>query len=196
MPLAPVIVSGQAEDPSNGRPHAIGGDHSGGPDPAHPVNGHRRSGVVDVDPSDSVAFGDFGARCSGQAQEGSVVRAAGYHRGVAAVVAGEREADRPSRRRVEHCTFHWLPVANGGRVQPQLLAESEGQGGQAVTAALVTGESRLVHQQHRPASPCRGDGCRAASRATAYHQDVYRPDRVAHPQNSFRSLDSMPRRSS
>ena len=146
MPLAPVIVSGQAKDPPNRRPHAIGGDHSGGPDPAHPVNGHRRPGVVDVDPSDSVAFGDSGARRSGQVQESRVVLAAGHHRGVAAVVAGKWEADRPSRRRVEHCVLHWLPVADGGRVQSQLLTESEGQGGQAVTTALVTGESRLVHQ--------------------------------------------------
>ena len=182
MPLATVVVGGQPEESADGRPHAVGGHHCGGPYRPQTVDVHRRSGPVlgavpgvQAEAGDRMSFEHLGARGPHQVQERRVVLPAGDDHCVSSVVSRQREADRTARRRVDHRVIHRLPAADRGGIQAELLAETQGQRGQAVAAALVPREGRLVDQQYRSAGPGRRDGRRAAGRAAAHHQHVDRP---------------------
>ena len=95
-------------------------------------------------------------------------------------VAGKGKADLAPRRRSQPRRVDRFPTRHHLRLQPEVFELAQGQGRQAVAAALVAREHCLVDDDDRPSGPGQHRRRRRAGRAGTNHDDVGN-GRNAHP---------------
>lgn len=108
-----------------------------------------------------------------QVEQGGVVLGSRHDGGVLAVTRGEgKVAGATAATGVDHGVVHDLPAGDRSGVEPQLLAEAQRQCGQAVTAALVAWEGRLVEHHDGASRTGEGGGRCSAGGTAADHRHV------------------------
>ena len=121
---------------------------------------------------EGVAVVDLDTGGAGQVDEGGVELDARSDGGEVASALGHRQLGDPAGRRTHPGRVDHGPRRHDGWVEAELLEQPEGQGGEAVAAALVPREARLVDEHHLEPGPGGGDGGGHTRRAGADDGDV------------------------
>jgi NAD(P)-dependent dehydrogenase (short-subunit alcohol dehydrogenase family) len=108
---------------------------------------------------------------SGQLDESGVERHPRGHRRVPAR-GGQRHDDLAARRRAEVGGVDVVPPVDRVRVEPERIELAQGEGGEAVTAALVPREASLVDHDDRSPRTVQRDGRSDPCGAGADDEDV------------------------
>jgi hypothetical protein len=121
---------------------------------------------------EAAAVVDLRAGCPSQREQRVVELRARHHGGVRTGTFREREADFVAGRGANPRLADREPRVGHRRRESERFEQSQRARRQAVAAALVARERRLVDERDVPAGPGEHDRRRAAGRAAADHEDV------------------------
>ena len=179
MPLPQVsgiVCSGRL---ANRTPHPVSGDHVAGVDREHVRLDPYDVAGVRVERPETVPVTNVGPGVAGQAKE-RVVELETWCHGRIATFVRKWNVDLAAGRRAQHGAVDIEPVVDTARVEPEGFELAEGERREAVSAALVSWEGRLVQNHHRTPGAAEFDRCGAAGRATADDHHVRRQEFVCH----------------
>ena len=120
----------------------------GGIDVAEPFDADNGSRLVDRHGLDGVAEPYVDAGTDGQLDEGGIELQPRRHRGIDPGAGRQGHLERAPRRGAQQSTVDDAEVGHGRRVEAKQFELAEGEGRQAVPAALVAGKLGLVDEQH------------------------------------------------